>query len=232
MKPTNWLETLNCAIEGVLYAAKTQKHMKYHLIAAISILTLSLFINLTAIEFALLALSITIVIFAELFNTAVEITVDLVQEEYHDLAKAAKDVAAGAVLVASTGAIVTGYVILSESFYYFMLISLKEVERAPEHLTIIVLLVIVIAVVVMKSRLGKGSPLHSGMPSGHSAISFSIFTSVSLITMDPFISLLTFIMALMVSHSRLLLGIHNKTEVIAGGALGFLITLVFFQIFY
>ncbi len=232
MKPTNWLETLNCAIEGVLYAAKTQKHMKAHLIAATSVLTLSLFIDLTVIEFALLALSITIVIFAELFNTALEITVDLVQEEYHDLAKAAKDVAAGAVLVASIGAIVTGYIILSEYFYNFMSISLRELERAPEHLTIIILLVVVIAVVLMKSRVGKGTPLHGGMPSGHSAISFSIFTSVALITMDPFISLLTFIMALMVSHSRLLLGIHTKAEVIVGGSLGFLITLVFFQIFF
>ena len=232
MKPANWFETLNCAIEGVLYAAKTQRHMKSHLIAAISVLTLSLFLDLPAIEFALLALSITIVIFAELFNTAVEITIDLVQEEYHDLAKAAKDVAAGGVLVASLGALVTGYLVLSDSIYNIMTISLKELERAPEHITIIVLIIVVIAVVVMKSRVGKGTPLHGGMPSGHSAISFSIFTSVALITMDPFISLLTFILALMVSHSRLILGIHSKTEVIVGGALGFLITLLFFQIFY
>ena len=133
MKPVNWLETLNCAIEGVLYAAKTQRHMKSHLITAVSVLTLSLFLDLSVIEFALLALSITIVIFAELFNTAVELTIDLVQEEYHDLAKAAKDVAAGGVLVASMGALVTGYLVLSDSIYNIMEVSLKQLERATSR---------------------------------------------------------------------------------------------------
>ena len=231
MKPANWFETLNCAIEGILLAVKREKHMKAHFIIAAFVLSLSLFLDISGQEFILLAISITLVIFAELVNTAIELVVDLVSEDYHPLAKAAKDVAAGGVLVASAGAVIMGYAVLSKPAFAYTSLTLSSIRRAPEHITIIALLVVIIAVVIMKAIIGKGTPLHGGMPSGHSAISFSLATSVALISMDPFISLLSLALALMVSHSRLLLGIHSKLEVLAGGLLGFLITLLFFQIF-
>jgi len=231
MKPANWFETLNCAIEGIIYAVKNERHMKAHFFIAAMVLSLSLFLDLNGRDFVLLVLSITLVIFAELVNTAIEHTVDLVNEEFHPLAKAAKDVAAGGVLVASVGAVVMGYMVLSEPVFAYTATSLSAIKRAPDHITIIALIVVLIAVVIMKSLTGRGEPLHGGMPSGHSAISFSIATSVALISMDPFISLLAFLLALMVSHSRLLLGIHTKMEVIIGALTGFLITVFFFQIF-
>lgn len=231
MKPSNWFETLNCAIEGILYAAKHERHMKVHFLVAAAVLVLSLFLDIEGRDFILLSISITFVIFAELINTAIEYTIDLIHEEFHPLAKAAKDVAAGAVLIASFGAIVMGYIILSKPVFTYSTIALEGVRRAPEHITMIALLIVIIVVVIMKSHLGKGTPLHGGMPSGHAAISFAIFTSVALISGDSFIALLAFFLALMVSHSRLLLGIHSKVEVIIGALLGFLITLLFFQIF-
>ena len=231
MKPSNWFETLNCAIEGILYAAKHERHMKVHFIVAASVLILSLFLDITGRDFILLFISIIFVIFAELINSAIEYAVDLIHEEFHPLAKAAKDVAAGAVLVASFGAVVMGYIILSKPVFDYSGIAIEGIKRAPEHITMIALIIVVIAVVIMKSHIGKGTPLHGGMPSGHSAISFSIFASVSLISMDPFISLLAFLLATMVSHSRLLLGIHSKAEVVIGALLGLLITLLFFQLF-
>lgn len=231
MKPTNWFETLNCAIEGILYAAKHERHVKVHFIIAAVVLVLSLFLGITGRDFILLAISITFVIFAELINSAIEYTVDLVHEEFHPLAKAAKDVAAGAVLIASFGAALMGYIILSKPFLNFSALALEGIKRAPQQITLISLILVIIVVVIMKSHMGKGTPLHGGMPSGHSAISFAIFTSIALISMDPFIMLLTFCLAVMVSHSRLLLGIHSKAEVLTGALLGFLITLLFFQIF-
>ena len=231
MKPTNWFETLNCAIEGIIHAVKTERHMKAHFIIAAIVLSLSLFLDIDGQDFVLLILSITFVIFAELINTAIEHTVDLVQEDYHPLAKAAKDVAAGGVLVASIGALVMGYIILSKPVFAYTVTTLSAIKRAPDHITIIALIVVVIIIVMMKAHIGKGEPLHGGMPSGHSAIAFSIATSSAFISMDPFISLLSFLLAIMVSHSRLLLGIHNKTEVVIGALTGFLITVFFFQIF-
>ncbi len=231
MKPRNWFESLNCAIEGILYASKTQRHMKVHFAAAVLILVLALFLDVGRHDFIILALSITLVLFAEMINTALEVTIDLIHEQYHPLAKVVKDTAAGGVLIASFGAVVMGFMVLAAPVLNHVETTLNVIRRAPEQITLIAIIVVIIAVVIMKAHSGKGTPLHGGMPSGHAAVSFSIWTAVALITMDPFVTLLTFALALMVSHSRLLLGIHTKGEVAAGGLIGSLITLLFFQIF-
>lgn len=231
MKPTNWFENLNCAIEGILYAAKTQRHMKVHFFVAALVLLLGLYLDISRMEFIILVLSITLVLFAEMINTAIEETINLIHEEYHPLAKIVKDAAAGGVLIASFGAIVTGYWILSKPLFSYVETGIIAVKRAPEYVTIISLVVVVFIVIIMKSHFGKGMPLHGGMPSGHAAVSFALWTSVALITVDPFITILTLILAVMVSHSRLLLGIHRTREIFLGGLIGFLTTLLFFQTF-
>lgn len=231
MKPKNWLESLNCAIEGILYVAKTQPHMRYHFITAIAVLLLSLFLNLSWIEFSILCLCITLVLFAEVINTAVEVTIDLISEEFHPLARIAKDVSAGAVLIAVIGSLTIGYVVLSRHIFPPAAGILKEVRHSQADLTLVSLLLVIIAVVITKAKFGKGAPLHGGMPSGHSAIAFSVWTAITLITMDPMIVSITFALAVMVSHSRMLMGIHTFWEVLAGAILGSLITLIIFQVF-
>ncbi|MEK7713650.1 MAG: diacylglycerol kinase [Deltaproteobacteria bacterium] len=231
MKPKNWLESLNCAIEGILYVAKTQPHMRHHFITAVAVLLLSLFLNLSWIEFSVLCLCITLVLFAEVINTAVEVTIDLISEEFHPLARIAKDVSAGAVLIAVIGSLTIGYVVLSRHIFPPAAETLKEVRHSQADLTLVSLLLVIIAVVITKAKFGKGAPLHGGMPSGHSAIAFSVWTAITLITMDPMIVSITFALAVMVSHSRMLMGIHTFWEILAGAILGSLITLIIFQVF-
>lgn len=231
MKPKNWLESLNCAIEGILYVAKTQRHMRYHFITAIAVLLLSLFLNLSWIEFSILCLCISLVLFAEVINTAIEVTIDLISEEFHPLARIAKDVAAGAVLIAVVGSLTIGYVVLSRHIFPQAAETLREVRHSKADLTLVSLLLVIIAVVITKARFGKGTPLHGGMPSGHSALAFSVWTAITLITMDPMIVSITFALAVMVSHSRMLMGIHTFWEVLGGAVLGSLITLIIFQVF-
>jgi diacylglycerol kinase (ATP) len=81
-------------------------------------------------------------------------------------------------------------------------------------------------VVLAKACLGKGTPLHGGMPSGHAAVAFSIATSFVLAPVGPVLSLLAVAMAVMVGHSRLLLGIHSLREVLVGALLGTGVTLL------
>ncbi len=109
MKPTRFIDSVNCAIEGIIYTARTQKHMRNHFLSALVVLLAVLFLDVTPLEFTLLTLTVCFVLFAELVNTAIEVVVDLVSPEYHPLAKIAKDVAAGSVLMASIGAMVMGY---------------------------------------------------------------------------------------------------------------------------
>src|SRR3990172_6990360 len=112
MKPKNWIHSASLAIEGIIYVVKTQRHMRYHLFIAAAALILSLVLNISRIDFIVLSLAIVLVLVAEMLNTAIEVTVDIIAESYHPLAKIAKDVAAGVVLLASIGAMTLGYLIL------------------------------------------------------------------------------------------------------------------------
>lgn len=231
VKPKNWFESLNCAIEGVIYAFKTQRHVRYHYAIAAGALFLSLFLKLPVIEFVLFSISIVILLFAEMMNTAIEEAVNLIEDRHHIIAKNAKDVSAGAVLISSVGVGIMVYMIFSKYLYEPMGVGLREVKMFSGHIAVIALLLVLIAVVVLKATIGRGTPLHGGMPSGHSAVAFSLFTSISLITLNPTVTILAFIMATMVSHSRLIGGIHTKLEIFLGGLLGFGLTLLIFRVF-
>ena len=231
MKPTRFIDSLNCAIDGVLYAARTQKHMRNHFIVAIAVLVATLLLRVTAVEFTLLAISISFVLFAELMNTAVEAVVDMVTTEFHPAAKIAKDVAAGSVLVSAIGATVTGYLILSRYVFPIYKEALGMIGTPADLGAIVSLLLVVIVVVILKAAAGKGTPLHGGVPSGHAAVAFTIATLVTLKTQDPITSILTIALAVMVSHSRLLMRIHSLREVFLGGVTGTIITLVVVLVF-
>lgn len=200
--------------------------MRTHFIAAVVVLLVALFLRVTPVEFALLALSVLFVLFAELINTAVEAAVDLVSPEFHPLAKIAKDTAAGAVLLAACGAGITGYLILAKYILPLYGKVLHMIGAQSDLGTMVSILVVTIVVIMIKSLSGTGTPLHGGLPSGHAAVAFSIATAVSLNTGDPLISLLSFALATMVSHSRLLMRIHTMREVIIGSLVGAGVTIL------
>jgi diacylglycerol kinase (ATP) len=231
LKPTRFIDSVNCAIEGIIHTARTEKHMRRHFLAALVIFPLVLVLRVTDTEFILIALSVCFVLFAELINTAIEAVVDLVSPEYHPLAKTAKDVAAGAVLMSATGAAVMGYLVLSKYIFPIYKEALSVLGNPSEMGTLVSLLVVVIVVVFLKALSGKGAPLEGGLPSGHAAVAFSIATLVSLSTQNPLISILTITLAVMVSHSRLLLQIHTMREVLLGALTGISLTLVIMFLF-
>jgi len=142
------------------------------------------------------------------------------------------DVSAGAVLISALGVAIMGYMIFSKYMYEPMGIALRSAMDFSAHIAVISLLLVLIAVVVTKATIGRGRPLHGGMPSGHAAVAFSLFTSISILTLDPLVAIFAFIMATMVSHSRLTGGIHTKFEVFLGSVLGMGLTLLVFRIFF
>ncbi|GFO57193.1 diacylglycerol kinase [Geomonas sp. Red276] len=231
MKPTRFIESVNCAIDGILYAVRTQKHMRHHFVASLLVLTAALLFRVTAVEFMLLALAISFVLFAELLNTSIEVVVDMISPQFHPLAKIAKDVAAGAVLVAAFGTAVMGYLVLSKYLFPLHRGILAMVGTASELGTVVSVILVLIAVIILKAMTGTGTPLHGGVPSGHAAVAFSIATSISLNTQDPLVSFLCFTLAVMVSHSRLLLQIHSVREVVFGATVGTVMTVVVILLF-
>lgn len=230
-KPKNWLESLNYAIEGIIYAFKTQRNMKYHFSIAVGVLLISLFLNLPAIEFVLFAITVIMLLFAEMINSAIEETVNLLEQKYNIIAKNAKDIAAGAVLITSVAVVIMGYVILSKYLLHPLSLGLRRAQEYTGHLAVVSFLIVIIGVVATKAHFGKGEPLHGGMPSGHSAVAFSLWTSITFLTRDPLVVILAFLMATMVSHSRLIGETHTKAEIIWGAVLGIGITSFIFYLF-
>ena len=232
MKPKTWLQSVNLAVEGIIYAVKTQRHMRYHFYAALAALVLSLVLSITRIEFIMLCMSIVLVLVAEMLNTAIEVTVDMISEEFHPMAKIAKDIAAGVVLIASIGALTLGYLILYPALTVALLSGHWRVTKAPNDVVAFAALaVVIILVIIIKALLGKGEPFRGGMPSGHAAVSFSIWTSSYYLTQNVPIITLTFLLAAMVSWSRWSSGIHRPIEVIYGALIGVSITFLFFKLF-
>ena len=103
---------LRWAASGIIYALKTQPNMRFHLAAAAAVILVSCMLKLTADQWLDIIFAIALVWTAELLNTAVEAAVNLVTTDYHPLAKAAKDAAAGAVLIAAVNALAVAAVIL------------------------------------------------------------------------------------------------------------------------
>lgn len=226
MKPSRWLESFNCAIEGVLWTARTQKHMRWHFLSAAAVLFAALFFKVPTVDFLLLTLAITLVLFAEIINTAVEVVVDLVSPDYHPLAKQAKDVAAGAVLLAVCGAAVVGYVVFSSRIFAAVPGKERMIADLPGDVAVVSILIVTIAVILLKAHFAKGSPLHGGMPSGHAAIAFAIAVAIVFSGATLVIDLCAFTLAAMVSQSRLLMKIHTLGEVLFGALLGSSLALI------
>ncbi|MCX8084048.1 MAG: diacylglycerol kinase [Calditerrivibrio sp.] len=230
MKSKSWWRSLGYAIEGVLYATKTEKNLKIHISISIAILFLALFFNLKFLEYIILTITISLVIAAELFNTALEYLVDALIKEKSDLAKRVKDVSAGAVLITAFGAVFVGYFVLFERIKSALSFNLQKLPNLPHHIAVVSLVITVALVVVIKSILGRGEPLHGGMPSGHAAVSFSILISIIYLTKDVAVSLLVFLLCVLVAESRVRLKVHSTAEVIIGGILGAGVTFAIFKI--
>lgn len=117
MRPSALLRSFRYALQGAAYCFKTQPNMRIHLLAAVAVLALGFWLSLTPVELAVLLLAIGLVFVAEMLNTAVEKTIDLVCPQYHPLAKVAKDAAAGAVLAAALIAVAVGYYLLFSKLF-------------------------------------------------------------------------------------------------------------------
>jgi diacylglycerol kinase (ATP) len=223
------------AAEGIVHALRTQRNLGFHFTIAAAVLVAAIAFGATKLELMALLLAITFVLVAELVNTAIEAAVDVASTSFDPMAKLAKDIAAGAVLLASLNAVAVGYLVFSGEIRNRSSRFLNRLNDAPAELTLVALALTVIVVIAIKAYTGRGTPLRGGLPSGHAAVAFAGWMAVTLIldgSSNRFlISSLTFIMALLVAQTRVETGVHSASEVASGAAVGTLVTLFFFQVF-
>jgi diacylglycerol kinase (ATP) len=228
-------DSFNNATEGVIHALRTQRNLWVHFAIAAGVLVAAVAFGVSKIELMVLLVAITFVLVAELVNTAIEAAVDVASTSFDPMAKLAKDIAAGAVLIATLNAVAVGYLVFSGEVADRSSRFLDRLSDARAELTLVALAITVILVIAVKAWTGRGTPLRGGLPSGHAAVAFAGWMATTLVLDDSahrfLISSLTFIMALLVAQTRVETGVHSATEVASGAALGALTTLFLFQAF-
>jgi diacylglycerol kinase (ATP) len=226
------VESFNYAIEGLIHVLRTQRNMRIHFAIAVVVLVVAVAAGVSRVELIVLLLSITFVLVSEMINTAIEGTIDAATTSFDPMAKLAKDIAAGAVLISAVNAVAVGYLVFAGKAADNSADVLDKLRDAPAQITVIALVLTVILVIATKAWTGRGTPLRGGLPSGHAAVAFAAWVAATYIVGDSHrfvVSALTFIMALLVAQTRVESGIHSTLEVISGGAIGALVTLSVFQ---
>ncbi|AFS78821.1 diacylglycerol kinase DgkA [Gottschalkia acidurici 9a] len=229
MKISRTIKSFNYAVEGIIYALRKEKNMKIHFFYSFSCTNIKFVFNFSRLEFLILFFTISLVIITEMINTAIEKVVDMYTDKYNPLAKIAKDVAAGAVLIASINAIVVAYLLFFDRVNPLTSIIINKIKNSHIHLTFISIILVILITIYIKTKNHSGTPFMGGIISGHSAIGFSIATSITFITKDALVTTLSYLIALLVAESRVELKIHSFKEVVFGGILGMLMTILIFQ---
>lgn len=106
------LRSFGVALEGVSYLIRTQRNARIELAIGAAVVVLAAWLGITALEWAVVVLTIALVLALEALNTAIELAVTLASPEPDPLAKAAKDVSAAMVLIAAIGSVVVGLIVL------------------------------------------------------------------------------------------------------------------------
>jgi diacylglycerol kinase (ATP) len=226
--------SFNWAFEGIVYVLRTQRNMQIHVAVAVIALVLGLVLDFSRLELAAVMGAVSLVLVAEMMNTAIEAAIDAVVTTYHPLVKIAKDVAAGAVLVATVNALAIAYFVFYNRLTDPGRDLLVNVRRSPTNLVVVTMIVTVIAAIAIKAWTGRGTPLRGGLPSGHAAAAFAAWAAITIIA-EPLrhavlVSTLAFLMAMLVAQSRVEAGIHSLVETVAGAVLGTCVAIIIFQL--
>jgi len=220
------------ALNGLVFTFKTQRHMRFHLYVVLIVLLLGIFMNLGLREMLVLLFTISLVLVAEMFNSAIEATVDLISPNYNPLAKFAKDIAAGAVLIATILALVVGaLMMIGEGRWEAMKVNLMAegfgLLGAVDRL-IFGGVILFILIVVGKGLGQRGRVLQGGLVSGHAAYGFFLATSLVFLTDNAVASGIALLLAAIIAQSRFEAKFHTIFELSLGAAVGVLLALVIF----
>ena len=150
--------SFNYAFEGIIYVVRTQRNMRVHFAVALAVLPIGVALGVTRFELLALLLSVSFVLIAEMFNTALEKAIDVATNSFDPLARTAKDVAAGAVLVAAVNATFVGYLVFAERLRDPSRRAIDSVKESPVHLTVIALAVVIMLVIGLKALTRRGTP--------------------------------------------------------------------------
>ena len=230
MKNGNFLDACQNALDGIIYAITTQSNIKKQLVIAVIVMLVSLFFDLNKAEFLCLMFTVVLIIVAEMINTAIETVVDLYTDLYHPKAKIAKDVGAGAVVIAAINAIIVAYFLFFEKISTIGLKMIDEVVNSPVHLAFVSVLLTVIVIVTLKAAATKKHKFikENFMPSGQTAVAFAGLTIIWLTTRNVVIFTISLVLALVVAINRYENKKRSKSEIVVGALVGVMVVVLIY----
>ncbi|MCX7917743.1 MAG: diacylglycerol kinase [bacterium] len=233
-KNYNLIESFNSALNGLLIVIKRERNFKIHLIIAVIVILLSLFLHIPFTEILIILIFISMVMISEIINTGIEILSENIVEKEHNIIKIVKDICASAVLISSLFAFIGGYLIFIRFFPEGFRNIFEHIAQSSWYYTFFILLIVSFFTLLLKILTGKKFNIVGGMPSIHSGIAFSIWTAISFLTFKeyPVISILVLLLSFWVAQSRITKKIHTIGEVVIGGIIGIFITILLFQILW
>jgi diacylglycerol kinase (ATP) len=228
------IDSFNFAFEGIIHVLRTQRNLRIHFAIAFVVLVAALIVNVTKLELIALMISVAFVLIAEMLNSALEAAIDIATTSFDPMAKLAKDIAAGAVLIAAVNAVAVGYLVFAGKVADRSAQLLDRLRDAPAELTLVALVLTIIVVIATKAYTGRGTPLRGGVPSGHAALAFAGWMAATYAAGNDhrfLVSSIALILAVLVAQTRVESGVHSALEVTYGALVGALATLVVFQVF-
>lgn len=228
---TDFVGPFRVAMNGIVFTFRTQRHMRFHLFVVIVVIVLGMFIDLSLREMLVLLFTISLVLVAEMFNSAIEATVDLVSPNYHPLAKFAKDIAAGAVLITTMIAlIVGGLLIFGENRWEAIKINLttEGIGLGPLPRLFLGGAVLFFTIVIGKGIGKRGKVLQGGLVSGHAAYGFFCAIAIVFLTQNALASAIAIFLAAMIAQSRYEARYHSVFELSLGAGVGTILALLVF----
>lgn len=221
---------LGHAIDGVIRAFKTERNLRIDYIIGLFVLITSLFFNFTKTEFACICLTIGFVIFAEMINSTVEYIVDLITDKYDDRAKAAKDIAAGGVLIASCVAVVVAYFLFVDKISNATVAIISSILSSKLHILFTIVFAVVILTIILKGMFGDEKDYAHSFPSLRIALAFALTTYSYIITNSLIVCGIAFILTTVITGLRAKEKKNKFLYILLSASIGVLLVLITYQI--
>lgn len=229
-KNKTFFTALRHALDGVIKAFKTERNLRIDYVIGLFVLICSLFFDFTKTEFACLCLTIGFVIFAEMINSTVEYIVDLITDKYDDRAKAAKDIAAGGVLIASVVAVIVAFFLFADKLTMATTSVISTIFSSNIYILFTIIFAVIILAVILKGFLGKGSNYSGVYPSARVALAFGLTTYVYIITKSILVGGVALILSIIIAQIRVENTKTRPIYMVISAIIGVLVVLIIYQI--
>lgn len=230
VKNKNFITALHHSVDGIIKAFKTERNLRIDYLCAACVLLAGVVLGLNKTEFVCLCLTVGFVIFSEMMNSVAEYIVDLVTDKYDDRAKAAKDIAAGGVLISSSISVIVAYFLFADKLKNATTNVISTIFSSNANILLTIIFMIVVLIVILKGLFGRGEEYaHSG-PSLKIALAFGLTTYACIITRSFLVGAVCGILSLMIFGMKVKNTKARTINMIYSALLGIIIVLFVYQL--